>query len=128
MFAYKLDTTIDCKKVGERIRDFRLLRGLTQDDLGGMLGTDGSNISGYERGQRGEMGIGMLMRISKALKVHPEDLLQDETEATDIGRLVELLDPQDKAIIENLVRSLLSKRLGEVIIYDEKSIISDVQL
>src|SRR5438094_10228981 len=60
-------------RIGNVIRTVRLIRGLTQAELGRQTDTSQNHISNIEKGKR-EPGIFLLAKISRALEV-PIDLL-----------------------------------------------------
>lgn len=61
---------------GERIRAIRKKKGLSQKDLGEMLGVSGTMVGQYETGQR-KPRLDTLQRIAVALNVDWMDLVQD---------------------------------------------------
>lgn len=60
--------------VGENIKHHRKENGLTQEELGALIGISGVAIMRYEKGQR-EPKQETLMKIAKALGVHLRDLV-----------------------------------------------------
>lgn len=58
---------------GEKIKQIRQERGLTQEELGDMVNLSGVAIMRYEKGQR-EPKQSTLIKIAKALDVHLRDL------------------------------------------------------
>jgi len=66
----------------DRLRLRRLELRLTQAQLGKQVGQDQAYISRLERGAYGEITVGTLERLAKALQVRIETLLKpDEEEA-----------------------------------------------
>ena len=63
-----------CKVVGQRIRQLRDERGISQEVLAGLADIDRSNISRIESG-RAEPGLRTVQRIAAALGVKLTDLL-----------------------------------------------------
>ena len=61
--------------IGERVRELRAARGLSQDQLAEAAGVQQSAISRLEREQVGDPGVMMLAGIADALKVTVDDLL-----------------------------------------------------
>ena len=59
--------------IGLTIRECRLKKDWTQEDLASASGLHPSYIGGIERGQR-NVGLINLMKIAKALDVHPSQL------------------------------------------------------
>lgn len=61
---------------GLRLRELRLQRGLSQEELGSLAELDRTYISGIERGTR-NVGLLNVFRIAKALTVHPSELFSE---------------------------------------------------
>lgn len=61
------------KKLGARIRDLRIERGLSQEALADVAKIGRSYMSGIERGVR-NCSVLHLLRISRALRISPADL------------------------------------------------------
>ncbi|MGB3947855.1 MAG: helix-turn-helix transcriptional regulator [Bacteroidia bacterium] len=61
------------KLLGNRVRELRLNSGLTQEDLGFMVGNSGKQIGRIERGEHNVTSC-MLYQISKALGIKLKDL------------------------------------------------------
>lgn len=62
------------KEIGERVRELREERGLTQAELGELLDLTQSNISAIERGDRG-VTIHQAVRVARMLRVSVDELL-----------------------------------------------------
>jgi transcriptional regulator with XRE-family HTH domain len=60
---------------GENIRNMRRKRGLTQEELGGLLGVGKSAVSRWESGER-EVTLGTMRAIAAALDVPLESLVE----------------------------------------------------
>jgi transcriptional regulator with XRE-family HTH domain len=61
--------------VGAIIKELRLKRGLSQDDLASKTKIDSSNIRSYESG-RALIGLQSLVRVAAVLKVQPGTLIK----------------------------------------------------
>jgi transcriptional regulator with XRE-family HTH domain len=59
---------------GRRLRALRDARGMTQAQLGNLLGARSTNISDIERGDRG-ITVQQLVKLAKALQVSADELL-----------------------------------------------------
>jgi len=59
---------------GERLRELRTERSLTQEQLAELAGVDRNYIGQIERGER-NVALVNIVRIAHALKVQPSDLL-----------------------------------------------------
>jgi transcriptional regulator with XRE-family HTH domain len=73
---------------GENIRNMRRKKGLTQEELGGLLGVGKSAVSRWESGER-EVTLGTMRAIAAALAVTLESLvegLDSAEESTSIER------------------------------------------
>jgi transcriptional regulator with XRE-family HTH domain len=65
------------KALGERIRELRLKKNLTQEDIGFTVGNSGKQIGRIERGENNVTSC-MLYQISKALDVSLMELFDFE--------------------------------------------------
>lgn len=57
------------------LREWRIARGITQEQVAEALDTHKSVISNYERGKR-EPGVAVILRLASAIGVHPGDLFR----------------------------------------------------
>lgn len=62
------------RAVGDRIRDTRIWRNLTQEKLAELTGIDRSTIQRIERGTS-DAKVSHLLRIARALDIHVAELL-----------------------------------------------------
>lgn len=69
-----LSTYMDLAKLGEKIRDLRKSRGITQKELGDFLGYSESFISYIEKGER-KLSIDILQKIAKMFSVDIDFLI-----------------------------------------------------
>lgn len=103
--------------VGRNISRVRKLRGLTQEQLGEMVGQPQSYISGIERGEK-NLSLETLEKISTSLGVDPDRLLiiyQRETSK---------LQAEKDAIVDTIVDLLRDRKTKELKII--ANIVSDV--
>jgi len=63
--------------IGDKIRNYRKISGVTQKELGELSGTSERTIQQYEGGKR-QPRIEQLQKIANALKISPTDLLDEE--------------------------------------------------
>lgn len=63
------------KKFGQRVRYFRRLKGLTQEELSLEIGTDNSYISNIENA-RNDIPLSRINQIAKALGIEPYEQLK----------------------------------------------------
>lgn len=61
------------KALGERLRNLRQEKGITQEELGFLVGNSGKQIGRIERGENNVTSC-MLYQIAKALKVELKDI------------------------------------------------------
>jgi transcriptional regulator with XRE-family HTH domain len=64
------------RKVGDRVREIRVKRGLSQEELAHRAGLDRSYMSGIERGIR-NVTVLKLQAVARALKVSLRELLPE---------------------------------------------------
>lgn len=67
-------------RVGERLREIRKGKRLSQEALGKLIGLTGSAITQYEKGKH-QIGADELPRIASALGVSPCDFFEERTPA-----------------------------------------------
>lgn len=68
--------------IGDKIRTLRRKRGLSQEQLGAMVGFSQSKISKIENGDWDSLSD--LRLIAKALEVPIEELVREEAESSDV--------------------------------------------
>jgi transcriptional regulator with XRE-family HTH domain len=64
---------LDRKRFGQRVRQLRLARALTQEQLAQLAGLHPTYVGGIERGER-NLGLDNVLKLAKALAVHPSEL------------------------------------------------------
>ncbi len=72
---------------GEKMRDLRTVKGVTQKDMAKALGVSGAYLSALEHGNRGRPAPGMIMQICEYF-----GLIWDDTE--ELKRLARLSHPR----------------------------------
>ena len=65
--------------IGQRIKEARISKGLTQQELGDIIGLQKSAIAKYEKGRVVNIKRSTLQKIASALNIRPSDLIFDET-------------------------------------------------
>lgn len=108
-------------EIGQKIKKARLERGLTQQELGDMVGVQKSAIAKYESGRVVNIKRSTLQKIASALNIRPSELIFNETpkDTADLHvriitdfELMEsikdyyLLSEENKRMIRDLIRSL----------------------
>lgn len=97
---------------GDKLREARLQKGLTQEQLAQQIGVAKSTLTGYEKGNR-EPDVFKIKRILEILEVDSDYLLgvsrepeqKEVTENRPEGYT--LLNAESKKIVDNLVTQLL---------------------
>ena len=72
---------IDSIDIGKRIKQFRLKKKLSQEELGGRIGVSRKHLSKIEVGERAPT-LDLLILIANELDVSADDLLVDNLEHT----------------------------------------------
>ena len=108
-------------EIGQKIKKARLERGLTQQELGDIVGVQKSAIAKYENGRVVNIKRSTLQKIASALNIRPSELIFTESpkDAADLHvriitdfELMEtlkdyyLLSEENQKMIRELVRSL----------------------
>lgn len=111
-------------EIGELIKKARIDKGLTQEELGKLVGVQKSAIAKYENGRVVNIKRSTLQKLADVLNLKGSDLIigadpkgAAELSArvlmdSDLRELVEgfcLLSEDDKRTVQNLVRSLSKK-------------------
>ena len=84
--------------MGTRIRDARLAKGMTQEELGKLVGVQKSAIAKYEKGRVVNIKRSTLQKIAGALNMNPTNLIFEESpkEAANLHvRIITDLDLMD---------------------------------
>lgn len=107
--------------IGKLIKDARLAKGLTQEELGNMVGVQKSAIAKYENGRVVNIKRSTLQGLAKALDLKGSDLIieSNPTEAaslsarvlsdSDLREVVEMylsLNDEDKKTYKELLKRL----------------------
>ena len=108
-------------EVGKLIKDARISKGLTQEELGALVGVQKSAIAKYESGRVVNIKRSTLQKLASALDLRGSDLVigSNPKEAaelsarvlidSDLREVVELystLNSNDKKTVQELLRSL----------------------
>ena len=65
--------------IGKKIREARIAEGMTQQELGDLIGVQKSAIAKYESGRVVNIKRSTLQTIASALNIRPSELIFDET-------------------------------------------------
>lgn len=108
-------------EIGKRIKDARISKGLTQEQLGSLVGVQKSAIAKYESGRVVNIKRSTLHKLAEALDIRGSDLFIESNpkEAaelsarvlidSDLREVVELfstLNDNDKQTVKELIRRL----------------------
>lgn len=108
-------------ELGKLIKDARLAKGLTQEELGNLVGVQKSAIAKYENGRVVNIKRSTLQGLAKALDLKGSDLIIEVNpkEAAELSarvlidsdlretlELYSLLSGDNKKIVKDLIRSL----------------------
>ena len=110
--------------IGQKIKHARIAKGLTQEELGNLIGLQKSAIAKYENGRVVNIKRSTLQKLAQALDLKGSDLIieSDPEEAAELHTRVLLdddlmeslgmyytLSEDEKKMIRNLIRSLSKK-------------------
>ena len=98
--------------IGDKIREARLKKGMTQEDLGNALGVQKSAIAKYEKGRVVNIKRSTLKKISDVLNIAPSELIfetyiEEEGKKNDIQADIILkmrTDPDFMSAVETLYK------------------------
>jgi transcriptional regulator with XRE-family HTH domain len=103
----------DQKRLGDRIRELRRERGLTQEELGARAKVSKVYVSRVEKGNT-DIGLDIMKRIAEALDVSPAtlfgELVQLSRKAIEFGRAFDEAPPELQAAILNFLGTLNRER------------------
>ena len=102
----------DDYQLGQKIRKFRRLRKMTQDQLGELMDTDRANISKYENGMRGEMSYKMIKRFARALEIPASVLVGEDDDLGEILVTAASLNKENRSVVLTTVKALLYMQTG----------------
>lgn len=107
--------------IGQKIKEARLAKGLTQEELGAIIGLQKSAIAKYENGRVVNIKRSTLQKLAKALDLRGSDLIIESNakEAAEFSAKVLLdselmesiemyytLTEEKKKIVRDLIRSM----------------------
>jgi transcriptional regulator with XRE-family HTH domain len=118
--------------IGEKIKAARIAKGMTQEELGEILGVQKSAIAKYEKGRVVNIKRSTLKKISEVLGIRPSELIYEEIEKSpakaaerhieiimdedisDIFDDFKMLDEAQRKIVKDLVHNLAETKKAEV--------------
>jgi repressor LexA len=110
--------------IGQKIKEARLAKGMTQEELGEILGVQKSAIAKYENGRIVNIKRSTLKKISEVLGIRPSELIYEkidhnpvktaeihiemieDIDLTDLFQDFKLLDARERKIVKDLAHSL----------------------
>lgn len=109
--------------IGEKIRNARIEKGYTQEELGNLIGVQKSAVAKYEKGRVVNIKRSVLAKISKVLEIPPVELVSDvnenpiqaanelseiflDTELREMISEYKTLNEKDKAQVREFIRFL----------------------
>lgn len=111
-------------EIGQKIKDARIAKGLTQEELGNIVGVQKSAIAKYESGRVVNIKRSMLRKLADALGIRPSELIfeSNPVEAAELHARILLdhalmdmieeylsLDKNNQEIVKNLIHNLGKK-------------------
>lgn len=110
--------------IGQLIKQSRLNRGLTQEELGELVGVKKSAVAKWENGRVSEIGRSNLQGLAKALGIDPAELIgEDGIEVRKrikkdpkaaAAKAAELLSDQDFIDLYTLYKSLSQEKKNQI--------------
>ena len=85
---------------GELIKEFRKKIGITQKELGQLVGMTYQQIAQYERGTRNPKKE-TIEKIAKALKIDPYSLYSFDIESEELAELINSKDRNEDKLLDN---------------------------
>ena len=109
-------------ELGQKIKKARLEKGMTQQELGKIVGVQKSAIAKYENGRVVNIKRSTLQKIASALEIRPSELMFDESPKETAGLHVRILTDHElmRAIKEYHSLSEDKQKLVRDIIYSFK--------
>ena len=111
----EIDKSSILKALGKNIKQIRLLKGLSQENLASELQKSVNFVSLVERGESG-ISISTIVDICNALNVEPNALFFNIVETPDVEtdsfiiNSLKLFEKKDKEIIKNLITYILNSK------------------
>ncbi len=95
---------INYKKIGDRIRQYRSIRGITQEELAYMIGSSSAYICNVELGKK-KPSLQMLSEIADAMNLTVNDFLYDRKPA-ETDSITEILALFNQEKQQRIIRHL----------------------
>ena len=94
--------------IGEKIRNARLAKGMTQEELGQILGVQKSAIAKYENGRVVNIKRSTLKKISNVLSIPPYELIYEE-------KVTEEAQKKNDVAVDIVIRLGADKEFAEAV-------------
>lgn len=85
------ENSLDYKAIGQRIRQYRKLKKLSQEELSEKIGISPTHMSHIETGGT-KLSLPVLVEIAKSLNVSTDNLLFQKEGNTDFSQTIHLLE------------------------------------
>ncbi|MBQ8984041.1 MAG: helix-turn-helix transcriptional regulator [Lachnospiraceae bacterium] len=102
----KGDRSMDKEKTGELIRQARTEKGMTQSELGDLIGVTNKAVSRWERGESFP-DVAILDHLAECLGLQIEDLVLGEKQSTSDEHVMYLMGVKPRSLFERTLRDLL---------------------
>lgn len=94
------------REIGQRLRSARLKAGLTQEELGNMIGMSQDGISRMENGKQ-SIDVSRLAEVAVICNIPVVSLIQDSESLAQSNLFLTQLDPQNQQRAAQLLKLLL---------------------
>ena len=101
---------MDYYKLGQQIRKYRKVHGMSQEQLAEKIGISVTHMSHIETGNT-KLSLQVFVDIARALDISADDLLSESTPArrdqyADIGSILDMCSVQEVKILTDMVKSM----------------------
>lgn len=81
--------------IGRKIKEARILKGYTQEELGNLIGVQKSAIAKYENGRVVNIKRSTLQKIAEVLNIRPSELIFENIPSGDVDLHVKIITDSD---------------------------------
>ena len=81
--------------IGRKIREARISKGYTQEELGNLIGVQKSAIAKYENGRVVNIKRSTLQKIAEVLNIRPSELIFEKLPTGDVDLHVKIITDSD---------------------------------
>ena len=110
--------TLNYRTIGQRIRRFRMERGITQEELAFRVGTSAAYISNIENAHKCP-SLGKLLEISEVLQVTLNDLIYPSSQrisisnGDELNEMIALFTPEKQKLLLNHLCAIIKSFIME---------------